>query len=364
MVALLKRENPVSNWEFCRDSLVKLSRTFALPISMLPDNLERVVTCGYLLCRIADTVEDRADLTLVQREELYRELLRVLEHDANPQGFCDAYLAVTPEVDHEAELALGLPRVLSVLAEARPEEIRACKRWVCELTRGMEIFSHRQERWHGVVALESEADLERYCYFVAGTVGRMLTDLFILNIPNLAEDKRRILRAQAEAFGAGLQLVNIIKDFSEDLQRGWSFIPSEVWSAGGLTPERILDPRYAPAGHRALRNIFGRAYTYLDRALHYALAIPAEQKEIRLFCLVPLWLAVATLNRADHNDELFDARKKVKISRQEVMELIGQCNELVGDDAGLRRHYVHLVYGQPPTPELVHASSLQAGGAA
>ena len=42
--------------------LPRVSRTFALGIKLLPPRLERPVRTGYLLCRIADTIED--DLAL------------------------------------------------------------------------------------------------------------------------------------------------------------------------------------------------------------------------------------------------------------------------------------------------------------
>src|SRR5262249_44344187 len=46
------------DWAFCKQSLEAVSRTFSKPIAMLPAPLEAAVTCGYLLCRVADTVED------------------------------------------------------------------------------------------------------------------------------------------------------------------------------------------------------------------------------------------------------------------------------------------------------------------
>ena len=41
-------------------ALPGVSRTFALTIPELPGDLRRVVTNAYLLCRIADTIEDDA----------------------------------------------------------------------------------------------------------------------------------------------------------------------------------------------------------------------------------------------------------------------------------------------------------------
>src|SRR5271168_5457547 len=43
--------------------LPHVSRTFALTIPQLPPALCTPVTCAYLLCRIADTIEDEPALT-------------------------------------------------------------------------------------------------------------------------------------------------------------------------------------------------------------------------------------------------------------------------------------------------------------
>src|SRR6266478_5892493 len=43
--------------------LPHVSRTFALTIPQLPLGLRTAVTCAYLLCRIADTIEDEPALS-------------------------------------------------------------------------------------------------------------------------------------------------------------------------------------------------------------------------------------------------------------------------------------------------------------
>ena len=46
-----------------------VSRTFALTIPQLPPALARVVGNAYLLCRIADTIEDDPGLSYPQQRE-------------------------------------------------------------------------------------------------------------------------------------------------------------------------------------------------------------------------------------------------------------------------------------------------------
>ena len=72
-------------------------------------------------------------------------------------------------------------------------------------------------------ALIDVADLDQYCYYVAGTVGHLLTALFPLHHRRLSKDHEKRLKALATSFGLGLQLTNIIKDVADDARRGWSF---------------------------------------------------------------------------------------------------------------------------------------------
>jgi len=52
------RAQPEDNLRYQSDILERVSRTFALTIPQLPFDLSKVVANAYLLCRIADTIED------------------------------------------------------------------------------------------------------------------------------------------------------------------------------------------------------------------------------------------------------------------------------------------------------------------
>src|SRR5262249_58985477 len=60
--------------DFCRRALPEVSRTFALNIPVLPPPLDLLVTVAYLLCRIADTLEDEARGQVSERAELFHAL--------------------------------------------------------------------------------------------------------------------------------------------------------------------------------------------------------------------------------------------------------------------------------------------------
>lgn len=328
------------DWGFCKQALQRYSRTFAVPISLLPDRLERLVTCAYLLCRIADTIEDTKEWPRAVRETLYRAFLDTLE-GAAPEDFVRAVREAggAPE---ESELLLGIERVLRIFHEV-PQPLRQiCAAWVGELTRGMAIYSQRRPGPDGVHCLLSEADLQRYCFYVAGAIGHLLTEAFLSELPQLDLARTRVLRAEAERFGTGLQLVNILRDIRSDLERDACFIPRTTLLAVGLGPRDLADHSKERLARSALLPLFDVAQENLDGAFEYTLALPPEHAEIRNFCLVPLWLAVATLNLCRRDPRLLASSERVKLERSEVQRLVASAIALSRDDSALRREYQKL----------------------
>lgn len=332
-----------SDWEFCRSSLLAVSRSFARPIEVLPGNLRVAVTCGYLLCRIADTVEDNAHFSMEERDLRYAAFLRALRgSDEDARDFD----ALWGDVRHEnaAELSLAgrtsaVMRVFRTLPEAMQTKTA---HWVEEMTRGMQLYSHRPQGGDGMTAIYTPEDLERYCYFVAGTVGHMLTDLFVEELGLVGTDTERKLRTEAEAFGVGLQFVNILKDVTDDRARDVSFIPRTLCSEFGFEVRDLVLPECRSQAHEAVGVLFDRAEDRLRHALEYTLALPADQPAMRLFCLLPLWMAVRTLVHARGNDAMFQAENAVKIDRKEVEGLIADCMKHAGDDSALRETFGRL----------------------
>jgi farnesyl-diphosphate farnesyltransferase len=324
------------DWAYCQDALREVSRTFSKPIEMLPEGLREAVTCGYLLCRIADTVEDRPDLALSERDTLWGALLGVLEDGRPADHFTTAYGAHLGSGSDDA-LCRSLGRVMGVFLQQPPRVRKACVPWIAEMIRGMAIYAHREPGADGINAVADLPDLERYCWFVAGTVGRMLTELFLGHLgSSLDQGRARALRLGAGEFGLGLQLTNVLKDVTDDRERRVSYIPRELVRGEGLTLAELCEPTAREAAHRALTPVFDRARVALDGAFAYVLALPSEAREIRLFCLLPIWMAQRTLHLARGNDDIFVAGRPVKITRDEVTRLIDDCVARCEDDDALR----------------------------
>ena len=65
-----------SDRDFCQAMLPKVSRTFAICIRLLPPDLEYPVLVAYLLCRVADTLEDTTRLTPLEKSTLLNHFSR------------------------------------------------------------------------------------------------------------------------------------------------------------------------------------------------------------------------------------------------------------------------------------------------
>ncbi len=332
----------VEDWAFCRESLQRHSRTFAIPIAMLTPELERAITCSYILCRIADTVEDTPDWATADKQRLFRALQDCFVEPRAEQVFVE-HLGAMPGGDpSERALLQGLPRVMRVF-RSLPKRLREpCTDGIVELIGGMMVYAYRRPGSDGVRCLTSSADLDRYCYFVAGVIGTLLTESFVAELADVGPRAATALRANAEQFGAGLQLVNILRDLSTDLQRRVCYVPRTSLAAEGLTPDQLCAPEHRGAARRVLLPLFERARGHLDAAFEYTLAIPATAPEVRRFCLVPLWLAVATLEMCRTDEALLSPGERVKLSRTRVVELINECVSACGDDARLREFYAAL----------------------
>jgi farnesyl-diphosphate farnesyltransferase len=260
------------------DLLEKTSRTFALSIPVLPEPTYREVMLAYLLFRIADTFEDAAHWPAARRMEALRELEDLLASDgARSEELAGRWLAFDP-AHHEGyrQLIAEVPFVLREFFALRPEAVEPIRSHVIRSARGMAGFIDRGRS--GRVELSTLQDLRDYCYAVAGIVGEMLTELFLLGRKELLPIATT-LRDRAAFFGEALQLVNIVKDAAVDAGEGRQFLPKTV----------------------ARAEVFTLARRDLHVAREYTLALQkaGAPRGIVEFCALPAELAWATLEKVE-----------------------------------------------------------------
>lgn len=327
---------------FCRAMLPEVSRTFALAITLLRGHLSDAVTAAYLLCRLVDTIEDDPRLPPETRRGLFDAFEAAMRDDRVPLDELLARVGGTGLglVEPERRLGLGGGQVFELFRSLPAGQRAAIRPAVLEMAAGMRAYTERAAA-EGRLTIRDFSDLERYCYFVAGTVGRLLTALFELEFPALPAETRFYVWERAERFGLGLQMVNIIKDIADDLTRGDCFLPCSLMARERLDAERLLAPERRDEALRVVRAVAERARGHLDAAAEYTLAWPAEAGgDVRQFCAVPLALALASLREVAASDDTLRPGAKPKISRQEVIELVAEIAAARGDDAALRQIFV------------------------
>ena len=314
------------------DRLQGVSRTFALTIPQLPAELARVVRNAYLLCRIADTIEDDPGLSLEQQRRFSDMFIDVVAGGADAARFADElHPLLSPHMlEDERDLILNTPRVVRITHSCNAAQQAAMLRCVRIMANGMAWYQERET----LEGLPDQPAMDRYCYYVAGVVGEMLTELFCDYSEEIARHRDRLMQL-AVSFGQGLQMTNILKDIWEDRRRGACWLPRDAFLRAGVDLAH-LTPDDIPAGFRtALGELIGVARQHLENALAYTLLIPPQEKGIRRFCLWAIGMAVLTLKRLNGRRD-FRSGREVKISRNSVKLTILTTNLTTSSDRLLK----------------------------
>jgi farnesyl-diphosphate farnesyltransferase len=189
------------------------------------------------------------------------------------------------------------------------------------------------------------ADLDSYCYYVAGVVGEMLTELFCSHSPDI-EQHRAALTRLAPSFAQGLQMTNILKDVWEDRSRGACWLPQEVFTRYGVDLSDVHKESQDAGYAQAVSELIGVAHAHLRNALDYTLLIPAKETGIRRFCLWAIGLAILTLRKVAMNPG-FTAGVQVKVSHAAVSMTLSLTNASVRSNWMLRRLFNLAARGVP-----------------
>ena len=349
--------------------LPHVSRTFALTIPQLPAPLKAAVTNAYLLCRIADTIEDEPALSPADTLALLERFKAVVA------GRGDA-AALAADVEKrlsgrtlatERDLIVNMARVLNVTASLSLPQRSAIQRCVDLMCYGMPRFQSATS----LEGLSRRSDLDEYCYYVAGVVGDMLTELFCEYSSDIAKNRAQLSRL-AVSFAEGLQMTNILKDVWEDRSRGACWLPQEVFTPHGVDLTRLSPEPRDPRFDAGMSDLIAVAHAHLRNALDYTLLIPGSEAGIRRFCLWAVGLAVLTLQKIGKNPG-FTAGSQVKISRSAVAMTRFLTDLSVRNDWLLRKLFSQAARGLPlarlaevhrPQPDLRAAGHLSGSAVA
>lgn len=295
-----------------------VSRTFALTIPLLPPLLRTVVGNAYLLCRIADTIEDDSALSRSDKQLFSERFIKLVCGQGDAAGFASE-LSLRLAVDttaSERDLVARTAEVIAITHSFNKVQRAALARCIEVMASGMAYY---QQQHGGGMGLPDMASFNHYCYCVAGVVGELLTELFCDYSPEIAKHRRELM-CLATLFGQGLQMTNILKDVHEDGARGACWLPQDVFAAAGYELGHQRHGECGEAWRTAMLHMIGLAGWHLRQAVCYSLIIPRKHLALRRFCLWAVGMAVWTLRAMARRPD-FNAGKEVKISRRAVYSI-------------------------------------------
>jgi farnesyl-diphosphate farnesyltransferase len=302
---------------WCREALLRVSRTFALNIRCLRGRMLETVRLAYLLCRAADTLEDSWPGSAAEVGARFDKLLAALEGDREAARALAADAAMQHARDDMA-LLVRLPALLLVLDSLRADDAADVRLCVRTMALGMKRYATREaERGTRVPYLDDDAELHDYCYVVAGCVGELLTRLVTRDIGDAGSVLAARRLALAKVVGEALQLTNILLDWPVDVRGGRCHIPASWLARHGLQPGDLV--RDSDAARELSLRLASLAHGAIDRVPDYLETIPTSEHRYRLFCLLPVLWARASLRVAFVRQDFHFAPARPRLTRAVIV---------------------------------------------
>jgi farnesyl-diphosphate farnesyltransferase len=314
-----------------------VSRSFYLTLRVLPVRVRPQIGVAYLLARATDTIADTKAVPVDHRIEALERLRSYIGGRSlvppdltrfQPELECSKAHSGEPSQAGAASTAerLLLRRIGEAVALMHrfSSEDRGLIRAVLDTITGgqlLDLERFARSAAGKVTALKTEAELDDYLYRVAGCVGEFWTRICRTHLFPRAPIDEAFLLQSGIRFGKGLQLTNILRDLSRDLEQGRCYLPAAQLRARGVEPVDLLNPhceqRFRPVFDRHCRI----AIAHLEAGWAYTNHIPRSCLRVRLACAWPILIGKRTLERLSERPAL-GAGPPIKISRSEVRRIL------------------------------------------
>jgi phytoene synthase len=218
--------------------VVRRSRSnLAFALACLPRGRRNDMYSFYAFCRVVDDIADDEGIPLEQRI-------------AGLQRWRDVIHGRATNLNELEEAVTGVQERHQPPVEEMEEIIEGVS---------MDLEPRRYATW---------ADLERYCYRVAGCVGLVSIRIFGCVMPQS--------RDYALALGNALQITNILRDIHGDYENGQRiYLPQEDMAAAGYTEAELARGKMNDAFQTLMTQQIARARDYYARAT--ALLMPEDR---------------------------------------------------------------------------------------
>lgn len=304
-----KDRNPIS-------VLRRHSKSFHFAGRLLPHDQFQDIAQLYEFCRYTDDLVDRAD-NRAHAEESMNRILVDLTVGASGDAVVQRFLRLAERCKFSVDPARHL--ILGQLSDL--DDVRLC----------------------------TDAELKKYSYQVAGTVGLLMCGIMGVDDPRALP--------HAIDLGIGMQLTNIARDVAEDARAGRQYLPKTL--VGTLDLEAVAqgDSSVRPAVQEAVRILLKDAEQYYQSG-ESGLAYLPSRARLGIFVASRIYHAIGTELRR-HRFEAWHRRatvrlpRKVAIAADTSFEFIKRAflhDPPASHDAYLHRHLSGCPGAHPPSP--------------
>lgn len=293
----------------CYELLAFTSRSFVAVIEQLHPELRDAVSIFYLILRALDTIEDDMTLSTEKKIPLLRTFSEILQKEGwtfNESGPNEKDRVVLVEFDI----------VIKEFHMLKPEYQDVISDITLKMGNGMADYAIDED--FNRDGLETVAEYDLYCYYVAGLVGDGLTRMAILSKfgSKVLEEKPELHKSM----GLFLQKTNIIRDFREDLDDNRTFYPKELWGKHISSLKLLADPANGEQGVYVITEMTINALEHVEHVLEYLDNV--SEASLYRFCAIPQVMAIATLELVFGNKDMFQNHLKIRrgLSAKLIME--------------------------------------------
>ena len=306
--------------------LKSVSRSFYLTIKFLPRPLREPVSLAYLLARATDTIADTATIPATTRLTTLHDFARVIaaELDFNTVVESLREFAARQNDPHERTLIEQVRGCIDWLAKLDPADRDDVRTVLKTIVRGQELDLERFGDPSGATSLQSAAELEEYTYLVAGCVGEFWTKLGFRHLQSFATSSPNEMAKLGIEYGKGLQLINVLRDRSADLQNGRSYLPAEELAAA---PQEEVFTRW-----------LDRAQKEISAGIDYCSSL--TNWRVRFATALPALIGARTIT---HMRRAGPTADKIKVSRNEVRRILAAGAQASASPLALRALFQRLL---------------------
>jgi 15-cis-phytoene synthase len=232
----------VEAYAFCRAVAQREAKNFYYSFRVLPEHKRDAMCAVYAFMRRADDISDDETMPVAKRREAMATWLAAWRAARRSRVSDDpTFLAL-----NDTQKRFAIPdMLLEDLVRGTTMDLEDRQDGVVLVT--STVTTDQGFRRKTMQVYENFDGLYRYCYLVASVVGLVCIRIFGYTDPR-AEDL-------AEKTGVAFQLTNILRDISEDAERGRIYLPLQDLEANAVSVDQLIQTAQKTRKPEAVRKL-------------------------------------------------------------------------------------------------------------